>query len=171
MVAAFTVSTDSDGTRTSSSTLLTTDSIVHPDVKDVLGLKPIAPGAEYTFTRSGATECEGYEIKGVNFVMSYVEFEGRSAYGQGSEGWRVIADVRRGAAEYKQWLLQSTDSVDTRNALLTRQPLRSTSEPDNNHLDQGANTYRKQMLKVLTKDGTAGLEKYLRKDKSNRQPN
>jgi hypothetical protein len=157
---------EQDGRPFVDSSYLTLEKSVHPDFREEHINSFIPPGGEYPF-QDLPTDFEGALIKRIKVQLDYVEFADKSPpLGPNRAGARIISDIRKGAAKYKEWLVQEYNrrgkSADAIVALLEKDeaiPLEAGVE--NSKYEQGAIFYRNFARRVFRSKGAEGLKKYL----------
>jgi len=147
------------------SDFLSLDPLGHPDFRDERRGYLIAPGGEIPIPFL-ATSYDGGVIKGVLVQVDYVEFADKTMLGPNHAGSRIIADIRDGAAKYKDWLTKkynrSGKSMSAITPLLEKdQPLPQEMESLNSHQQEGAIIYRNYARKTFETKGAEGLIKHL----------
>lgn len=167
LAAYYTVVTEKGGGGESlNMNLLSVDSLLHPDIRRGRGLKPIRPGAMHPLQPPGPTTYEDETAVRIELAVDYVEFEDNSSLGADQHGSRAIKAVREGAARYKSWLVKKYQ-LNGRDATALSRAVRESALPAelqldaNGDMNEGAQMYRRFMLGVHERQGTAELTKYL----------
>lgn len=162
---SYTIITQKDGQVFLDTAFLSSDSFVHPDVREARRLKMVEPGTLSTFEPAGPITYENAIIKSIEFKIDYIEFEDNTSLGPNENGARIINTMRDGAARYKQWLKQkyarNKDLTNTIAPLLEDSEIPGELKLDNMQLAEGARIYRKVMRNVYKTQGATALEKYL----------
>lgn len=144
---------------------ITSDTLVHPDIREIHHLQPFSPGQEKKLDASPISFLGGSMIKSIRLNLDYVEFENKSTLGPNKNGARIITLQREGAFRYKNWLvsryMQDAKSVESVVALLQAKQIPDDIQGGGMHLKQGANIYRKHLLDGYDLHGAKDLEKYL----------
>lgn len=165
---------EANGQESTDEGFMTLDAIVHPDFHDSNFSKFIQPGAESVIQRGGPIEQANILPKDIKVRIDYVEFENGTTLGPNTKGSRLIAQIRGGAAKYKEWLrskyLNNGKSITAIASLL-----QDTSSPavalklDDDMMIVGAEAYRKNAREVFNiRGGPSEIEKHLTDSK---QPN
>ncbi|HLL16077.1 MAG TPA: hypothetical protein VK388_13520 [Pyrinomonadaceae bacterium] len=154
-----------EGKTSGDSDFLSLDPLAHPDFRAERKDYLIAPGGEIPVPFL-ATSYDSGVIKGVLVQVDYVEFADKTMLGPNLAGSRIIADVRDGAAKYKNWLAEkyhrSGKSMSAITPLLEKgQPLPEEIESLSNHQQEGAIIYRNYARKTFETKGAEGLVKHL----------
>ena len=156
---------NNDGSIVKDAHSLTVESLIHPDFLETY--KPIVPGGQTSVTSPrfsfGNTTPRSIEIN-----VDYVEFDDGATLGPDLEGSQIIAQMREGAAMYKQWLRQQ---YILRGRSVTQ--LISMIQPDNTAMpddfkgngskEQGAKAYRTLLRRLVDRKGQAEIEKHFPK--------
>lgn len=158
---------ETGGQTSGDSDFLSLDPLAHPDFREERKGYLIAPGEEIPVPFL-TTSYDGGVIKAVIVQIDYVEFADRTALGPNRAGSRIIADIRDGAAKYKDWLTEkynrSGKSTRALTSLLEKgQPLPAEIEELNSHQQEGAHIYRNYARKTFETKGAEGLVKHLNK--------
>lgn len=159
------VITESNGERTVNNSTSILDAFVHPDVNAERGGKLIPPGKEVNV--GGLPTSYGEVIKGIGLKIDYAEFDDGTELGPDEASSKQrIADVRAGAAKYKQWLVQqlsrSGQDINAITPLLEREPPDEEIKFENNSQEEGAILYRNYALKVKDQKGINVLAERLK---------
>ena len=161
---AWTIVMEAKGKESVVTELEVMDLLIHPDFRESRSLRPVSPGREFV-AESGPTYLGSNDfIKRVEVSIDYVEFDDGTSLGPNanSRSSRQIAQVREGAARYKEWLVQTY--VNTGKQLkMVLQKLQSESIPDDLNLStsemkQGAHSYRRRILDLYNSRGPTGME-------------
>jgi hypothetical protein len=167
LAASYTVVTERSGGGESLNTnLISVDSLLHPDIQSARGLKPVRPGAMHPLNPPGPVTYEGETITRIEFSIDYVEFEDNSSLGPDKHGSRAIKAVREGAARYKSWLVKMYHLNKHDTTRLTK-ALEESALPaglqlgEDGDLNEGAQVYRRFMLRLLHDRGATEFKKYL----------
>jgi hypothetical protein len=166
VVLAYTIVTDNNGKESKNLLSLWRESLIHPDVREAHHFRPLVSGENYTFASSGETSFGSPNvITRIELNLDYVEFEDGSRLGPDINGSRIIGSIRKGAENYKAWLvekyLEQGRSADAVGGLLRAKELPSELQSPDMYINQGAKSYRSHMLDVYTTHGAAELEKFL----------
>jgi hypothetical protein len=141
---------------------LTVESLIHPDFLETY--KPIVPGGQTTVSSPrfafGNTTPRSIEIS-----VDYVEFEDGDTLGPNLQGSQIIAEMRKGAAIYKEWLRQQylLKGRSVTQLLSTIQPDNAAMPDDlvgNGSKEQGAKAYRTLLRRLVDRKGQAEIKKY-----------
>lgn len=169
-ISAATVKTsvllEQDGRPSVDSGYLTFENSAHPDFREERKNDLIPAGGEYPF-QDLVTEFHGAVIKRIKVQFDYVEFADNSpALGPNRAGARIISDIRKGAAKYKEWLVQqynrSGKSADAIVSLLERDDtIPREAGVESGDQEQGAVIYRNFARRVYRSKGAESLKKYL----------
>lgn len=156
---------ETEGKTSGDSDFLSLDPLAHPDFREERKSYLIAPTGEIPVPFL-ATSYDGGAIKGVLVEVDYVEFADKTVLGPNRAGSRIIADIRDGAAKYKNWLTEkynrSGKSMNAIAPLLEKgQPLPDEIESLNSHQQEGAMIYRNYARKTFETKGAEGLVKHL----------
>jgi hypothetical protein len=167
LAAVYTVVTEGGEEDESSITsLLTVDSLVHPDIRSARGLKMIQPGVMHPLQPPGPTSYEGENVARVELSIDYVEFEDGTTLGPDKHGSRAVKSTREGAAQYKTWLVQKYQLVkgnlDVITSMLEEPDLPAELQRGNNgNFTSGARRYRNFLRDAYQQRGVAELKKHL----------
>lgn len=166
VVLTYTIITDNNGKENPNLISLWRESLIHPDVREAHHFRPLASGEQYTFESSGETSFGSPNvISRIELSLDYVEFEDGTRLGPDKNGSRIIGSIRKGAENYKAWLvekyLEQGRSADAVGALLKAKDLPPELQSTDMYMNQGAKSYRSHMLDVYTTHGAAELEKFL----------
>lgn len=153
---------DSDGERV-------TDTRVHALVtsfdKNLTGPgKLIPPGGESIVGPPGPMFYANSVIKGIEVKVDYLEFVDNTTLADSDRGSNIIANIRAGAAKYKNWLVkkykEAGESMDALSGLL-RGDLPNATEV-NLKLDEedGVRAYRSLLRRVLETQGAGEVEEF-----------
>lgn len=156
---------DAEGKTSGDSDFLSLDPLAHPDFREERKGYLIAPGNEIPIPFL-ATSYDSGVIKGVLVQVDYVEFADKTTLGPNRAGSRIIADIRDGAAKYKNWLAAKYDrsgkSMSAIAPLLEKgQPLPEEIESLSSHQQEGAIIYRNYARRTFETKGAEGLVKHL----------
>ena len=156
-----------DGTITKDAHSLTVESLIHPDFLDTY--KPILPGGQETVS-SPRFSFGNTTPRSIEVGVDYVEFEDGASLGPDLEGSQIIAQMREGAAIYKEWLRQQylLKGRSATQLLSIIQP-DSTEMPGdfggNAHKEQGARAYRTLLRRLVERKGQEEIRKHVTPDK------
>lgn len=161
-----TVMVEAGGKLSADSSYLTFETFLHPDFREGRSENLIAPGEESPVRDLPATYYNSI-IKGVGIQVDYVEFADKTTLGPNQAGARIVADIREGAAKYKNWLIKEYNrgkrSIDTIAPLLEKsQTLPQELGIETGEQQQGALMYRNFALKIYKVKGAGGLNKFFR---------
>jgi hypothetical protein len=160
------ITIEDDGKPLVISTYDTFDTFLHPDFREDHKDNLIAPGKEYRLNDLPASYREGAVIKGVAVEIDYIEFADKSMLGNNRSGSRIIGELRKGAAKYKNWLAQEYKRRGGKVEALV--PLIDGTQPlpeleiQNAEQERGAIMYRKFSWRTYTDKGADGLNKHLK---------
>jgi hypothetical protein len=98
--------TEADGVKAVSSTFLTGDSFIHPDIYQSGKIKPFAPGDVRVLESAARSYPANTLVKGLAVKFDYVEFSDGTTAGPDKDGSRILNQTRTGASKYKSWLEQ-----------------------------------------------------------------
>lgn len=149
--------------------LFTTDTLVHPDIKEERGLKDTEPGSSRLMQLPGPMSfTEGAIIKRITVEIRCIVFDDGSSLGYDLQGIAVtrIRLTREGAAKYKAWLeKQWREQRYSRDELI--QKITSHTLPEGelpaNSLKEGADIYRRWLLRVYNSKGADAVITHLSK--------
>jgi hypothetical protein len=163
---AISITTEKQGRLSADLGFLTIETFLHPDFREEYRNNLIPPGGESP-VEDLPSSYDDAVVKGVTMWVDYVEFEDKTTQGPDRAGSRIIANIREGAAKYKEWLIQkynqSGRSIDAIVPLLEQsQPLPEELGIQNGNQQEGARFYRSYALKTYETKGAAGLIKYLK---------
>lgn len=173
---AYGITYEANGQESIDNGFMTLDSLIHPDFHDSNFSKFIQPGSECVIQRGGPVEQANALAKEINVRIDYVEFENGNTLGPNTKGSRLIAQIRGGAAKYKEWLrgkyLNSGKSMGTIASLLQNTSSAATElRLDDNMMIVGADAYRKNAREILNvRGGPSEIEKHLGDRGSSNQP-
>src|SRR5438132_5560189 len=102
---AVAVTINTNGNISSSSSFLTIETLVHADIQRDHPNNLIPPGGQ-TPAEPVSETYDNAVIEKVEMSVDYVEFADNATMGPDNGGSRIIADIRKGAAKYKNWLAQ-----------------------------------------------------------------
>jgi len=136
------------------SKFLSSDSALHPDIKEERHMTSTGPGATQLMQLPGPTRYrEDISVKNLHVEIAHVEFDDKSTLGYDMThiAARRIQLTRAGAAKYKEWLKkQYRQSGDLPESII--QQINSPISPEYGLLDEslksGADVYRKWILRV-----------------------
>ena len=156
---------NNDGSISKDTSTWALESLVHQDFQE--SYKPILPGTEANLTIARARFGE-LALKAIEIRVDYVEFEDGSTLGPNTTGSKVIADIRHGAALYKDWLVREYikrgKSEDQLAALIQTSDQRLPDElkvlETNANQEAGARTYRSLLRKLFDLKGRTEIKKY-----------
>jgi hypothetical protein len=164
---SITTITEAEGKETRGTEIQFIDSFLHPDVREIRKLQPIAAGKE-TYTESpGPVQFEpNVSVKQIQVSIDYIEFEDKTTLGPDARNSsKRIALKREGAAKYKEWLVQmyvqKGRSINAILPLLQTTPLPQELALDGPIMKQGAIIYRKSLLNLYDSIGAQAVEQYL----------
>jgi hypothetical protein len=168
---AYSITVEANDQESTDGGFMTLDALVHPDFHDSNFSKFIHPGADYVIQRGGPIESNIF-VKEIKVNIDYVEFENGTSLGPNSRGSSVIAQMREGATQYKQWLLK--EYVNRNRSITAIAPLlQDTSSPgaelklDDGMQMLGAEEYRRNARNILsTRGGAAELQRQLANNSS-----
>lgn len=171
---AYGITYETNGQESTDDGFMTLDALAHHDFHDSNFSKFIQPGAECVIQRGGPVEQANISAKDIRVEIDYVEFENGTTLGPNTKGSHLIAQIREGAAKYKEWLrskyLNNGKSITAIASLL-----QDTSSPavalklDDDMMIVGAEAYRKNAREVFNiRGGPSEIEKHLTDSK---QPN
>jgi hypothetical protein len=101
-----TITTETDGVRSTKISFLTTDSFIHQDIQRANKIKPFLAKDVQVLESAATTYPIGTLIRNVAVKLDYVEFSDGTTAGPDKDGSRIIGQTRSGAAKYKAWLEQ-----------------------------------------------------------------
>jgi len=127
---------------------------IHPDLSEVK--KPIEPGGSISITPLGPIVEPDFVIKRLELEPIYIEFDDETTVGIGGKNAELIANVREGAARYKNSLRQKY--LDKRKSVQEILPLIEDNAPFDSEIENfsqraGAKAYRSFLLKKYKEDG------------------
>lgn len=158
----YSVISENAGKEVRSDRLDITDTYIHPDLAEKR--KPIAPGDKLHIMAPGPLVEPGSVIKRLELEPVYIEFSDGTTIGEGGESAAKIAEVRNGAAAFKQALrkefLNKGKSAEALLPLLKNAEF-AESEVFLNGGRIGANVYRKFLLEKYQRAGAPVLDKLL----------
>lgn len=162
---------EKDGTRNVTSSYGTFDTFVHPDFREDHKNNLILPGQEYHYDEGSVSYDDGTVIKDIVVKLDYIEFANSTKLGTNQSGSRIIADARKGAAKYKNWLAQKYEeggeSLETIVPLLEKnQPLPDDLQFQTGPEEHGASMYRNYLRRTYKSKGAEGLVKFFKLGKS-----
>lgn len=160
---------ETGGQTSADSDFLSLVPIAHSDFREERKGYLIAPGEEVPVPSLTTSYDDGL-IKGVIVQIDYIEFADGTALGPNRAGSRIIADIRDGAAKYKDWLTEkynrSGNSANAIRLLLEKDlPLPEEIESLSSHQREGAIIYRNHARKTFETKGAKGLIKHLASDR------
>jgi hypothetical protein len=165
-VAVTTTAITDTGTEVKSTTYVSGDKFIHPDIRDFVKITSLHPGKDRTSpTKPLKPGPDQREIKEVTLKVDYVVFDDGTAIGPNLRGAATVLRERKGAEMYKQWAKkfyqEDNSSLD---ALLERMKVESLPQElffeGDGHEKTGAYAYRHHLLMLFMKD-RAAIEKYL----------
>lgn len=161
---AYSVIFESDGKEAADTRFHTIDTFVHPDFYEAN--KSIQPGGESIIGPPGPSFYADSVIKRIEISVEYVEFEDKTTLGPNEKGAQIIADIREGAAKYRNWLAQKYDENGRSTKAITTllqqdQPLPNELGFKNSYQEQGARAYRTRLRHIQETLGAAQIERYL----------
>lgn len=174
---AYGITYEANGQQSTDEGFMTLDSLIHPDFHDSNFSKFIQPGSESVIQRGGPVEQANALAKDIKVRIDYVEFENGTTLGPNTKGSRLIAQIRAGAAKYKEWLSgkyqSSSKSISAIASLLQDTSSIATElKLDDNMMIVGAEAYRKKTREVFNiRGGSSEIEKYLIDGGRSKQPN
>jgi hypothetical protein len=173
---AYGITYEANGQESTDDGFMTLDSLIHPDFHDSNFSKFVQPGSECVIQRGGPVEQANNYAKHIKVRIDYVEFENGTSLGPNTKGSRLIAQIRGGAAKYKEWLkgkyLNNGKSVSAIASLLETSSTATELKLDDNMMIVGAEAYRKKAREVLNiRGGSSEIEKHLTDGGSSKQPN
>lgn len=163
---AVSITVEKDGSETADTGFLTVETFLHPDFRDEHRNNQIRPGGEYPVRDAPVTYYDAV-IKGVMLRIDYVEFEDHTSSGPDTGGSRIIAEMRAGAAKYKNWLRGRYDRGG-RSVESVVSAIESPSLPEDEmgitsvNQSEGAVLYRNYARRTYQAKGAEGLLKRLR---------
>jgi len=144
--------------------ILTSDMLVHPDIKEELNLRYTTPGTTDMIQLPGPMSYkEEVVIKGIEIEIKCVIFDDGTSTGYDSKGTFAgkIRQSREGAIRYKEWLKKQNGTW----------PDKINAEPDSlqmpeaelptKELKAGARRYRNWLLHLYNSKGRDTAVKYL----------
>lgn len=147
----------------------TFDTFLHPDFREDHKSNLIRPGMEYRLNLMPADYGDAI-VKKIEAEVDYIEFVDKPPVGPNHVGARVIADIRDGAAKYKNWLVRKyKERAASANAiveLLDKDADTLSSEIGLLNGDQGsgASMYRKFARRTYQAKGLEGVTKHLKRN-------
>lgn len=141
------------------------ESLIHPDFQETYS--PIAPGTE-TIMNAASMSFGDAIPRVIELNVDYVEFGDGGTLGPNLEGSKIIADMRYGASQYKQWLAREyIKRGKSESALASLVQTDDQALPDdlkvlqsNANQEQGARAYRILLRKLLVRKGPTELKKH-----------
>jgi hypothetical protein len=165
ITVAVVVTLNTGGNISETSSYITEETMVHPDVQDDHPNNFIPPGGE-TSVEPLPERYDGDWIEKVQLSIDYVEFSDHSSLGPNDRGSQIIGEIRSGAAKYKQWLStrykrsgQSLPALIP--ALDPEQPLSPEININTGNEQQGALIYRRQAHRLYQRKGGEALIRLL----------
>lgn len=152
---------DSNGKEEKDSHLEAMDTYIHPDLSEVK--KPIEPG-EISYISPPGVAIRDAVIKRLEIELVYLEFADGTTVGFGGKGAELIANVREGAARYKNSLRQ--EYLNRGRAAQAILPLLEDNAPLGSEIlnfeqRAGAKAYRRFLRKKHQKNGIAAINDVL----------
>jgi len=153
---------ESNGQVNQISRINTVISYIHPDLLEVK--KPITPGSFSFITPLGPIVLNNSVIKRLELEAFYIEFDDATTAGIGGKSREMIANVRNGAARYRNSLRQKY--VGRGRSVQAILPLLQENAPlglGKLSFDQkaGAKAYRRFLRKQEKKGGSASVKRVL----------
>jgi hypothetical protein len=163
---AYGITYEVNGKKSTDSSSLTTDALIHPDFHDSNFSKFTQPGAERDIQTIPVIAAPMSNIQ-ITVGIDYVEFDNGTTFGPNANGSRSIAQIREGAAKYKAWLkrnyLARGNSMDAVKGLLDQTSTVATDLGIPDELEVGAQEYRRNARQVFNfRGGPSELEKHLK---------
>lgn len=168
-ILAITAVLDEGGKEEFDTYLLTTDSLMHADIKEERGLKETEPANSQLLQLPGLISFnESALVKSIIIEIRCALFADNTSLGYDFNGEYAarIRLIREGASKYKQWLrTQSNELKIPFSELLKKNSARDLPENEfsNKYLREGADVYRRWLLKVHNTKGFEAAEAYLKK--------
>ncbi|MCI0559653.1 MAG: hypothetical protein MN733_14265, partial [Nitrososphaera sp.] len=161
IAATFGLITEKNGQLFVDHHFVTSDTQVHPDIREIHHFKPLAPGQEKYLDTPTNGYSDGRIIKGVTLNVDYIEFADNSTLGPNKMGGRIITLQREGARLYKNWLMRESAGKDLLSIVSSlKNPALPREMADTSmHLRQGANIYRRHLLGAY-ESGHENIEKF-----------
>lgn len=160
----YSVIVDLNGKENRIDRLDTAISYIHPDLSEEK--KPIGPGGSIFITPLGPIVEPNSIIKRLELEPVYIEFDDETTVGIGGKSAELIANVREGAARYKNSLRQKylNNEKSAQEILpLLEDDVPLSSEIENFDQRAGAKAYRKFLRKKYEKAGIEVINKILDK--------
>jgi len=162
---AVTVKLEIDGKESSSTHYLTRNSLIHPDIREIHHLSPLAPGQEWSLGTEALDPEAPALLKGVILQVDYLDFDDQSWLGPNKFGLNTVTKVRGGAAKYKAWLqkkyAENGRSVSALLPLLERGQALPAELNLGDYERTGARHYQNHLLMAYQDHGVAEVAKYL----------
>ncbi len=162
---AYSVILESGGKEVTDTRFHTFDTFVHRDLYEAN--KSIPPGGEHVVEPPGPTFYAASVIKAIRIEIDYIEFEDKTTLGSNERGAQIIADIREGAARYRDWLAQKYAENGRSAEAIVHLLQQDLPIPDlgvkNQYQEQGERAYRTRLRHIRETRGTGEIDKYLRK--------
>lgn len=136
----------------------TVDNYIHPDLSDVK--RPIEPGGQLSVRPPGRIVKSDSVMKRLELEPVYLEFADGTTVGSGGQSAELIADLREGAAKFKNALSQEyVKRGRSAEAILSLLEDNSPLGPEILNFGQrtGAKEYRRLLRKKYEKNGVKAI--------------
>ena len=165
--------TEKNGREADTPNYLTIDSMIHPDLVMDHVHQAIPPGGVQPLDVNERTIYDDALIQRVEINIDYVEFGDGNSLGPNVKGSQIIQSIRKGAAKYKNWLVEryrqnGNSVVETIQSIQKQEPLPIGIGLDDMYSRQGAKIYRGHLLKIYDSNGSSELEHILNGTESNK---
>lgn len=166
---AITTVLDEEGKEAFDTYFLTTDSLVHSDIKEERGLRATEPTSSQLLQLPGPISFKEIAIvKNIIVEIRCTLFADDTSLGYDPNGEFAtrIRLIREGASRYKQWLITQSSQLKTSiSGILKKSGSRELPEDEfpNKSLREGADVYRRWLLRVHDSKGLEAAEAYLKK--------
>lgn len=162
----YSITFEFDGKESTDTRMHTIETLIHPDFFEISRM--IRPRGQSIIEPPGPTSYTNSIIKSMEIKVDYVEFEDKTTLGSNEKAAQLIANIRRGAAKYKHWLvkkyLEGDRSVENIMPFLDKDgPLPNEITFDDANQERGAKAYRKRFQDDHNTHGAERVRKYLNK--------
>jgi hypothetical protein len=146
---------------------ITTEALIHATLREQRKNNFIQPGEATSVGLLPTAFDEGYSINAMTMWIDFVEFDDNSTIGANNPGAKTVAEIRDGAARYKNWLVKKLDEISSDSAILEtlqKKHPRQIEELEKLSANQteGANVFRKFAERTFSTQGIQGLRRILK---------
>lgn len=146
---------------------ITTEALIHTSLREQRRENFIQPKEATLVGLMPTTFDEGHLISDMTMWVDFVEFDDNSAIGANNHGAKTVAEIRDGAARYRNWLVKKLDESKSDSVILEVLQKKHPKQIEelgklSANQAEGANVFRKFAERTFSTQGMEGLNRILR---------